>query len=234
MTPPTDIVISIRLTREFPAEEYLVKCLETLVYYTRNFRLLFVDDNSDDIGKQVIENLARNFPESLLVRTHKQHWFTRAFNTGLMLVRTPYAVMLNSDTIMGEGWLDELYSVKDDVIALTQGRVGLVGSVLADNEPRRLDICRQPNYVTGHCLLVDMEAMKDVAIHRGTPGRYLDELNPLMIHIRSDVEICYQMMALGWNCVSSFKSAVGHLAGRSWGHQLHRIPGRLEDVNYRY
>ena len=233
MNPPTDVIISTRITREFPAEKDLEACVDSLVKHTKNVRVIFVDDNSDEIGKQCIDTQASRFRDSLLVRTHYQRWFTRAYNTGFMLTRTPYFVGLNCDTILDTGWLEELYSVKDDVEAKV-GKVGLVGSVLSAEEPRRYALSVGQDYVTGHCILFSAQAMNEVANARGTPGIYLDETRPDAIHIRSDVFICWDMNKLGWQTVKSFKSNVGHTSAKCWGQRLWTIPCLLDVVNDHY
>ena len=129
------------------------------------------------------------------------------------------------------GWLEELFAVRDE--AQAQGKkVGLVGSVYSADEQRRWDETQKPNYVTGHCWLLNMRALEECAVSRGTPGWYLDELTQRNAHIFSDNEICYQMNDLGWSPLRSFKSAVGHDAsGASWGHNLGLLNMRLEEVN---
>lgn len=233
MTPATDIVISIRGTREFPVEQTFSQCVDSICKHTRNFRFIFVDDNSDEVCRKAIEQIAARFSSSLLIRTHFQHWFTRAFNLGFRMVRTPWCVALNCDTVVDEGWLEELYAVRAEVEM--QGPVGLVGSVMSEEEPRRYAICAYPGYVTGHAWCCNMEALTDVSVVRGTPGLYLDETNALNIHIRSDIEICYKLMERGWQCISSFKSKIGHYGGCSWGHRVGQVQSlRLEDVSYKY
>ena len=233
-TPNTDIVIPFRSTGMFNTEQYLEECIRTLVERTHNFRLIFVDDNSDDLGRVRLHNIAARFPECVVVRTYKQRWFTRAVNLGLRLVRTPWCVELNSDTILGEGWLEELYAVAMEVAALSGKRVGLVGSVYAANEPRRYHVTTPPDFVTGHCWLINMEAAAAVSSALGTPKDCLDETAPRSIHIFSDNHLCYQMNALGWQTVMAFKSGVGHIAGKSWGHNLGLIPRTCEEVNFQY
>src|SRR5208337_2776254 len=85
-------------------------CIDSIVKHTSNYRLIFVDDNSDDIGRECISDIASQFRDSVLVRTHFQHWYTRAYNLGLNMVKAPYAVMINSDIVVHEGWLDTFYS----------------------------------------------------------------------------------------------------------------------------
>lgn len=218
-TPFTDIVMPVH-----GALEYLATCIESLEKHTQNFRMIFVDDCSPDSAtSEFLDKLVKARKDWLLVRTGKQRWFTRAVNIGLRLVRQPEALVLNSDCVVDSGWLDELYSVWQAALADGDGPVGLVGSTLSGEEPRRWAATTEPNYVTGHCLLMAMYALDQVADKRGTPGWYLDETRQDHIHINSDRFLCYDMNRLGLRTVASFKSAVGHHFGKSWGCDLGRV-----------
>lgn len=232
MTPQTDIVISVRGTRRFPIEKDFESCVASVVAHTSNFRFIFVDDNSDDEGRAVISRVADQYPNSLLIRTGRQNWFTRAYNKGLRLVRTPKSVLLNADTVVDNGWLDELYDVWADAELQPGVRVGLVGSVFSAPEQRRYINIAYPGYVTGHCWLVSMQAIFEASAQRGMPGWYLDETRQDAIHIKSDVYLCYDLQKLGYQCLQSHKSPVGHIGGRSWGYQLGEcLSVSLDQVN---
>ena len=232
-TPRTDIVIPFRSNRQFPTEPFIERCVDTLVQYTQNFRLIFVDDNSDQIGREFIQKIADRFTESTLVRTNKQKWFTRAVNIGLRLVKTEWAVEVNSDCEFGEGWLEELYAVRDELTSMG-GKVGLVGSVYNAGETRRYFCTTPTRFVTGHCWLLNMKALKETAERRGTSNDYLDETSPKNIHIFSDNQLCYDLNGLGYVTAEAYKSGVGHIAGKSWGHLLGSIPQSCEQVDYHY
>lgn len=220
MTPFTDIVIPIHGTRDFPVEQIFENCVSTVVAHTKDFRFIFVDDNSDSECRAVVDKVASSYPSSLVIRTNVQNWFTKAVNKGLRMVRTPRAVVLNCDTVVDEGWLQELYDVWAEVEQQTMKLVGLVGSVLNPDMSMRWRYTVPPHYVTGHCWLLSMDVMANAANGRGMPGWYLDETNPANAHIRSDIEICHRLNGMGYLTVESFKSAVGHLGGKSWGHLL--------------
>lgn len=235
MSEPIDIIIPVRITGQFGNSADLDACLSTLNQTTRNFRLILVDDNSDEAGAAIVDQAARMFPNSLLIRTHFQRWWTRAINLGLRMARTQRVVTLNSDTVLGAGWLDELLEVWSQAEQATGKRVGLVGSVYSPEETRRWHIASGQDYVTGHCWLVSIPALGEASAERGMPGIYLDERRQDAIHIRSDVFICWQLSKLGWLSVKSFKSAVGHVGGKSWGHRLGDVNSlSLEQVSERW
>src|SRR5262249_11841834 len=75
------------------------------------FRLLLIDDASPDpaIGAYFARLASRQLPQIVLVRNERNVGFTLTANRGIELAR-PGAdvVLLNSDTIVTQGWLDKL------------------------------------------------------------------------------------------------------------------------------
>lgn len=210
----------------------LRNCVDSVLGKTQEeLRLIFVDDfSAPDVGMYLLE-VQRRQPNTLIVRTGKQKWFTRAVNLGLRLVRQDTAVVLNSDCIVDVGWLDEMRSCWSEAEA--QGhRVGLVGSTCSADEGRRWAASQEPGYVTGHAWLVSMGALRDIASRRGHADWYLDELRADAIHINSDRYGCYEMNRAGWSTIASFKSPVGHIGGRSWNYNLGKVQRlQLKDVD---
>jgi glycosyltransferase involved in cell wall biosynthesis len=219
MNPQTDIVIPVH-----DALDFTVPCIDSLFQHTKDFRLILVDDFSQVETTAYLMGVLQRDPSALYIRTAQQKWFTRASNIGLRLVRTQRCILLNSDCIVDEGWLDELYSVWDDAATKMCGRrIGLVGSHLSAEEPRRWFEAVEPGYVTGHCLLLSIPILSEIAERRGNPGWYLDELHQDAVHINSDRYLSYELNRAGYATITSLKSAVGHHGGKSWGYNLGRI-----------
>jgi glycosyltransferase involved in cell wall biosynthesis len=234
MVQKTDIILSLHATREYPAETYFLRCIETLRQTLSHecYRLILVDDACDEVAEKVISDIAK-VEQCVLIKTNKQRWFTRAYNAGLRMARTPWVVLLNADTELGDGWLEELYDVKETFEQNTGRKVGLVGSVQSEPEQRRFAESVNPDYVTGHCWLVSMQALSDVSSARGTPGIYLDETRQDCIHIRSDVAMSWELNKARWATVKSFKSAVGHHGFKSWGANVPKVDAtQLKDVEW--
>jgi len=219
--PFTDICIPIH-----NALPDVQECLNTLVANTVEYRIILVDDFSDKETSDYLYQFSLEHPSTLLVRTSKQRWFTRASNLGLKLVRTDRSVLLNSDCVLDKDWLEELFAVWDECQQQhPERRIGLVGSIQSAEEPRRYAEYVKPAYVTGHCWLVSIPALFDISAARGMPGWYLDEVTPGAAHICSDRNASWEMNALGIATIASFKAAVGHKGGRSWHFNLGAISG---------
>lgn len=215
--PQTDIVLPVH-----DAMEYTTVCLDSLFAHTENFRLILVDDYSTVEMSAYLMSILQRQPTALYIRTAQQKWFTRASNIGLRMVRTPRAVLLNSDCILDKGWLEELYGVWEEVEAMG-ARIGLVGSVFSGEEKRRWLQMAEPGYVTGHAVLFSMEALWQISEKRGQAGWFLDEVHQDAIHINSDKYASWEMNRMGMATIASFKSAVGHHGGKSWNYNLGRV-----------
>ena len=218
--PFTDICIPVR-----GALPDLKECLQTLQAHTQDYRLIFTDDFSDRETSNFLYDFCLANPSALMIRTSRQRWFTRASNLALRLVRTERSVLLNSDCVLDRGWLEELFDVWSEFQRQNpQRKIGLVGSVLSAEEPRRYAEIVYAGFVTGHCLLVSISALFDISAARGMPGWYLNEVNPHAAHIHSDRDCSWELQKLGYATIASFKSAVGHKFGRSWHCDLGAIP----------
>lgn len=216
MNPQTDIIVPVH-----EALDFTQACLDSLFQHTQDFRLIIVDDYSSVETTAYLMSVLQRQRFALYVRTAHQSWFTRASNIGLRLVRTQRCVLLNSDCVLDAGWLEELYAVWDEAEKVFVGkRLGLVGSHLSAEEPRRWGEYFKPGYVTGHCLLLSMPVLHEVSSRRGQPGWYLDEVHQEAAHINSDRYLSYELNDLGYVTVASFKAAVGHHGGKSWGYDL--------------
>ena len=221
MHPQTDIVVPVH-----NALPDVQECLATLQSKTQSYRLILVDDFSDKDVSDYLYQFCRANPSSLLITTGSQRWFTRASNLGLRMVRTQRCVLLNSDCVLDAGWLQELFDVWEECQQQDpQRRIGLVGSVQSGPEPRRYAEYVKPAYVTGHCLLLSMDAIADIAGRRGMPGWYFSEQRQDSIHIRSDMFMSFDLNDAGYATIVSFKAACGHKGYKSWGANIPLISG---------
>jgi glycosyltransferase involved in cell wall biosynthesis len=223
-----DIVIPIH-----NALEDLKECLATVQQHTSNYRLILVDDCSQDDVQDFLREFGRTNKECIVIRGNKQRWFSRNSNLGLRLVRTSPCILLNSDCVVGQGWIEELLWCWQDAEKQSPGcKIGLVGSVQSDPEPRRYAFIKEPGYVTGHCLLMNIHAISEVSSRRGMPGWYFDEQRQDAIHIRSDMFMSYDLNRAGYSTIASYKALVGHKGFKSWNADLFRVAGlRLQEVN---
>jgi len=215
-----DIVIPIH-----NALDFFKKCLQTILENTDKDLInsfIFVDDFSGQETKNFIKEFVekeKNNYSFKIFQTDKQKWFTRASNIGLRASIADRVILINTDTEVGIGWLEELQNVMDETDAL------LVGSLYHPESPTRYAEQIEPNYVTGHCWLLKKEAFTIVG--------YLDEVHPDAIHINSDRYYSYSVNRAGHKPVYSYHSIVHHHGSRSWnaGNVWQVLSMRNEDVD---
>jgi GT2 family glycosyltransferase len=86
-------------------------------------RLIIVDDGSEVETQRACEEFVMFDPErTKLIRRDKGSGFCRAANDGLKNSNAPTIIVLNSDTIVTEGWIDRI-----DKCLYSNWQIGLVG-----------------------------------------------------------------------------------------------------------
>lgn len=90
--------------------QYLGDCLHSLREQTVPARVIVVDNCSRDGSDRLVEE---QYPEVLLFRLSSNTGFCHAVNTGLHLVQTPYAFLLNNDTRVEKDCLERLLGIME-------------------------------------------------------------------------------------------------------------------------
>lgn len=105
------------------ARDDVQRCLESILRHTRPpYALLLVDDGSDPPTAAFLADFAAQQPQARLLRSQESTGYTFAANRGLRQSSAPFALLLNSDTIVTPGWLDRLLACAESDPA-----IGVVG-----------------------------------------------------------------------------------------------------------
>lgn len=123
-----DIVICVHNARED-----VHACLTSVLDYGRpEDRVIVVNDCSDEATVSLLQELIRSNPDKIeLIHTPHRFFLTRALNLGVSHCTADYIVALDSDTVVGKGWIEKLIDV-----SLLNPRIGIVSclSNAADNQ----------------------------------------------------------------------------------------------------
>jgi len=215
-------------------ERYIGDCLASLLGLTRRpAEIVVVDNGSADGSVAVVRG---RFPEVRLLGLDSNPGFCRANNLGIQSTRAPFVLVLNPDTRLERGFLEELLPAFDDP------RVGMAAGKLLRFDGATLDSCgqalarsRQPvdrgygrpdrgqfdrdEAVFGACGAAALyrRSMLD-AVALG-PGLYFDEA---YFAFYEDLDLAWRAQRRGWRAAYRHRARGLHARGGS----VARNPGR--------
>ena len=112
-----DIIICVH-----NAFEDVVRCLNSIVAHTSGpYHLILVNDGSQAETSEYLEGFAKSH-DAILILNREARGYTRAANQGLRHSKAEYVVLLNSDTIVSEEWLDRMCACME-----SDPTIGMVG-----------------------------------------------------------------------------------------------------------
>ncbi len=204
------------------------ECLKSLagIAYT-SYDVLIVDNHSSDGS---VEYFSRSFPDVRLLENSKNLGFAGGNNVGISYaldrLSPDYILLLNNDTGVDRGFLDELVDMaeKDDGIGIIGPKVyyyggdrinsaggkvrwltGIGKNVGAGEADRgQYDRAAEVDYVQGCALLVKREVFDSIG--------YLDE--SFFIYLE-DVDFCLRAKKAGYKVVYNPRSVIYHKENRS-------------------
>lgn len=114
---PVDIVVCVH-----NALNDVQSCLQSVFTHTNQpYSLILVDDGSAEETRNYLSDFAKRHG-AVLIRNEEACGYTLAANQGLRQSTAAYVVLLNSDTIVTEGWLDRMVACAE-----SEPRIGVVG-----------------------------------------------------------------------------------------------------------
>ncbi|WP_426118415.1 GT99 family glycosyltransferase N-terminal domain-containing protein [Pseudomonas sp. DSP3-2-2] len=244
-TSSVDIVICIH-----NALADVKNCLDSLYAYTLPpFRVIIVDDGSDDATRNHIERFAQ-INGCILHRNDIAGGYTKAANCGLKLSEGEHVVLLNSDTIVSPYWLERLLNC-----AKSDADIGIVGPLsntaswqsapqifdahgdwaknpLPDgmtvqefaNEIANESLCIYPRvgFINGFCFLIKRKVISDIGNFDETVfGRGYGEEN----------DFCLRAAKSGWTLAIADDVYVYHAQSKSYSHEKRMELSQAAGVN---
>ncbi len=92
----------------YGAEEFTVRCLESIRRCTVDYRIVWVDNGSAAAAREAVMSELQNHRERLTVWFGENLGFVKAVNAGISAGRSEFVVLQNNDTEVTPGWLDRL------------------------------------------------------------------------------------------------------------------------------
>ena len=204
--------------------DYTRRCLTSLKsVQNRNFRILLVDNGSDDKDG---EKLKIEFPEIDLLRLETNHGFAGGCNAGMRYCLDQNADLiwlLNNDTTIPAETLDKLLAV-----ARENPKAAALGACIVENEADGhsktvqargvIDFIRAKTFLkrdaegktvdcewlSGSNLLLRSNALRNVGLFDETYFLYFE-----------DTELCHRLRLKGWQCILVPDALIAHTGNAS-------------------
>jgi GT2 family glycosyltransferase len=203
----------------------LTQCLES-IYRTGSrytFEIIMVDNGSSDGSVLTVE---QRFPDVFIIQNNQNLGFAKANNRGIAMAQGRYYLLLNSDTIVLPGTLDELVHTADlytDVGVLSPKLLNIddtlqeswasfpsFGSELLGRNFRNHQLvpdvssAYDVDWVSGACMLVRAKMVHEVGLLDEDYFMYSEE-----------ADWCFRIKKMGWKIWYLSNAVIYHLGGGS-------------------
>lgn len=226
----------------YNGEKYIKDCLDSLKKQEyRDFEIIVVDNGSKDGSADMVE---KDYPEVRLKRLDQNYGFSRAVNEGLKMSASPFALLLNSDTIAEEHFVGALAdAIQKD------GRIFSVASMMIQMKNRdRIDGAGDLYSAFGWAYargkgrkLKWYEKNADVFSACGGASIYrrsiLDEIgwfDEFHFAYLEDIDIGYRARIMGYRNVYCPEARVYHVGSGSTGSRYNDFKIRISARNNMY
>jgi GT2 family glycosyltransferase len=230
----SDLTISI-INHSNP--DLLIDCLQSIYATTHKISFdIWIVDNATD--QRMISEIKSEFPKILWIFNEKRLGFSANHNQVLAQAEGRHVCILNDDTIIHDGALDELVDYLDQ-----HSDVGMVGSRLLNPDGSRqnctfkfmtlwsefIGIMQLPRFLCGLKKIgIDNAQNGDVAtvvdwvlgaciVVRSNALKQIGLLDSVLSPIANTEEVdwCYRAKKLGWKVVFDPKAQITHIGGQS-------------------
>ncbi|MEA3275433.1 MAG: glycosyltransferase [Pseudomonadota bacterium] len=231
------------------ALEDVRRCLSSVLRYSfPPYRLVLVDDGSGAPTRDYLQTFA-TAQGAVLLRNEAAKGYTLAANQGLRASKADYAVLLNSDTVVTESWLDRLL-----MCPRSDPRVGLVGplsntaswqsvpEVMVDGDwaenalPPGLTVDHMSSllaaasgrvyprigFLNGFCLLIRRQVIEELGL--------FDEPN-FGAGYGEENDYCLRAHQAGWSLAVADDVYIFHAQSRSYSNERRLALSRQADKN---
>lgn len=227
MFPKVSIIIL-----NWNGKEDTIECLESLKHITYpNYEILLVDNGSTDGS---IDYFREKYSEIEIIDNGKNLGFAEGNNVGIRKVmehEVGYILLLNNDTVVDPEFLGELVkvaendskigvvgpkiisyynpskiSVYNNKFNLWTGNFSITSNLIGD---RKTDRNKEVDHITGCCMLVRAEVIRNVGI-----------FNPDYFLYWEETDWCFRIRQSRYKIFYAPKSKIWHKIGSSSGSSL--------------
>ena len=241
--PPATPRVSV-IVPAYKNVEYTLRCVLYLVRSKDQtpFEIILADDRSPDGSGEYLIKALTDIRGVTVYQNAENLGFLRSCNAAAQRASGEHLFFLNNDTVVIDGWLDELVATVD-----RESNVGLAGAKLVypngllqeaggviweggacanygrldDPGAPQYNYLRDADYISGAAILVTREAWDAV-------GGFSDDLAPAYYE---DTDLAMKLRAAGYRVVYQPRSTVVHFEGVTSGTDLSSGVKRYQAIN---
>lgn len=193
-------------------------CINSLIRHTAfPYRLIIIDNASHSEVRDYLESLKSGISDFLVIRNEENLGFVKAMNQGLKQSSAEFICLMNNDTVVTEGWLNEMIDIAERNIEI--GIVNPSSNTLAQVLPKDETIDSYAKNLkrfkgqwgelgqcSGFCMLLKREVIDKVGIFdEAYETGYFEE-----------ADYCRRAQKLGYRFARAKAAYVYHLDGASF------------------
>jgi GT2 family glycosyltransferase len=181
--------------------ELTIKCIESIERNTLlPYRVIVIDNASDTETASYLKGLSEKDKNLILIRNHENLGFPKAVNQGIAMSNAPYLCILNNDTEVYKGWLEEMIRVGD-----TNPSIGILNpssNNLGQERPQEGSSGKwlEMSSCIGFCMLIKREVIQKI-------GNFDEIYSPGNFE---DMDFCRRAVKAGYRCVMAKGAYVYH------------------------
>lgn len=205
---------------------FLKRCLPSLERQSfSDFETILVDNASTDSS---ISYVTKTFPNIRILSQHTNLGFSKAVNIGILASRTPYVLLLNTDTVLHPDFLLHMVQcmeTSEDIFSVSS-------KMLQVDNHKRIDsagdlytlpgyaVCRgrgrSASHYTKDCPV--FSACAGAALYRRSVFEEIGLFDPDFFAYLEDVDLGYRAQIHGWKNRYCAKALVLHTGSGTSGH----------------
>ncbi|HAS6502879.1 TPA: glycosyltransferase family 2 protein [Vibrio parahaemolyticus] len=236
--PSIDIIIPV-----YNACDDVLMCLSSLIEKTDLLhRVIVINDGEEPKTAEMLDAFNNTFSHLEVVNNDENMGYTKSVNKGIRLSNANWVVVLNSDTIVSEGWLGRLMNC-----ALSEEQVGMVGALsnaaswqsvpnihddkgdwhlnplpngmTVDDVASKVAQLSQRAYpqvgvINGFCQLINTEMLDSIGL--------LDEV-AFPVGYGEENDMCARAVKAGYKLIIADDTYVFHSKSKSFGHDKRKV-----------
>jgi len=225
----------------YNGKHFLKECFESLKIQNSIFKVIIIDNGSDDGSSSFIAN---NYPEFTLIVNEKNMGFAAAVNQGIKTSNTDFTLLLNNDVVLEKNCISSLLEciMKDEkIFAVASKMVQYHNRNLIDDAGDEYTLLGYTQKIGNNKSTELYQSEREIfsacagaALYRKSIFEDIGYFDENFFAYMEDVDISYRARINGYKCLYCPKAVVYHVGSGTSGSTYNAFKIRLAARNNVY